>query len=111
MPNGSYIAGYRGKAVLTCCGAYIEIDVAISYLSRFVIVHKVAERMGVTGMKKTPKPRIFIMGGQGVGIEGDPSDLNSERTHEYWHAHMNTVAANEALVIGAASRYPGINFY
>jgi hypothetical protein len=46
-----------------------------------------------------------------VGIEGDPSDLNSERTHEYWHAHMNTVAGNEALVIDGAARYPGVNFY
>jgi len=89
----------------------IEIDVAISYLSRFVIVREVAERLGVKRVGKTPKPRIFVMGGPGVGIEGDPSDLNSERTHEYWHAHMNTVAGNEALVIGAASRYPGVNFY
>jgi hypothetical protein len=51
------------------------------------------------------------MGGPGVGIEGDPGDLNSERTREYWHAHMNTVAGNEALVIDAASRYPGVNSY
>ena len=89
----------------------IEIDVAISYLSRFVILREVAERLNAKGIGKTPKPRIFVMGGPGVGIEGDPSDLNSERTHEYWHAHMNTVAGNEALVIGAASRYPGVNFY
>jgi hypothetical protein len=54
---------------------------------------------------------MFIMAGPGVGIEGDSSDLNSERTNEYWHAHMNTVAANEALVLGAAPRYPGIILY
>jgi hypothetical protein len=92
------------------CGR-IELDLAISYLSRFVIVRGVAERLGVNRTEQISKPRVFVMGGPGVGIEGDPSDLNADRTNDYWHAHMNTVAGNEALVIDGASRYLGVNFY
>jgi hypothetical protein len=89
----------------------VELDLAISYLSRFVIVRGVAERLGANRTEQIYKPRVFVMGGPGVGIEGDPSDLNADRTSDYWHAHMNTVAGNEALVIDGASRYPGVNLY
>ena len=43
------------------------------------------------------------MGGPGVGVAGDPSDLNSERPTDYWHAHMNTVAGNEAIVVDGSA--------
>jgi NAD(P)-dependent dehydrogenase (short-subunit alcohol dehydrogenase family) len=89
----------------------VELDLAISYLSRFVIVRGVAQRSGANRTEQISKPRVFVMGGPGVGIAGDPSDLNADRTSDYWHAHMNTVAGNEALVIDGASRYPGVNFY
>jgi hypothetical protein len=89
----------------------VELDLAISYLSRFVIVRGVAGRLGANRTARISKPRVFVMGGPGVGIEGDPSDLNVERTSDYWHAHMNTVAGKEALVLDGMSRYPGVNWY
>lgn len=89
----------------------IEQDLAISYLSRFVIVHGVADRLGAKRGGKSLKPRIFSLAGPGVGIIGDASDLNAERTNGFWVAHMNTVAGNEAIVLDGASRYPAINFY
>jgi hypothetical protein len=88
----------------------IQLDLAVSYLSRFVIVREEAEPVGVKRPEQTAKPRIFVMRGPGVGIEGYPSDLNSERTYEFWHGHGNTIAGNEALAIDGASRYPGVNF-
>jgi len=89
----------------------IEQDVAISYLSHVVITRGVADRLGTKRTDKSLKPRIFVLAGPGVGIVGDASDLNAERTNDYWLAHMNTVAGNEAMVLDGATRYSGISFY
>jgi short chain dehydrogenase len=75
----------------------IERDVAVSCLSRFVITRGVADRLGTQRPAKSLKPRIFLLGGPGVGITGDANDLNAEQTKDYWAAHMNTVAGNEAI--------------
>jgi hypothetical protein len=83
----------------------------ISYLSRFVIICAVADRLGAKRTEKSLKPRIFSLAGPGVGITGDASDLNVERTNDFWAAHMDTVAGNEAIVLDRASRYAGINSY
>ena len=48
----------------------IEIDVAISYLSRFVILREVAEQWNAKGIGKTQSQRMFIWAGPGVGIAG-----------------------------------------
>jgi NAD(P)-dependent dehydrogenase (short-subunit alcohol dehydrogenase family) len=81
----------------------IERDMAISYVSRFVILRAVADRLG----KNRPnRPRVFVMGFPGTDEKGNPDDLNAEKKYEQFPAHLNTVAANEALVLDAASRYP-----
>jgi hypothetical protein len=89
----------------------IELDMAISYLSRYVIIQELAEKLNAEGATKTTKPRIFVWAGPGVDIPGDPDDLGSDRNRDHWPTHMNTVAANEAVVLGGAARYPNINFY
>jgi NAD(P)-dependent dehydrogenase (short-subunit alcohol dehydrogenase family) len=71
----------------------VELDMAVSALSRAVVLKHVAPTMRAGS-------RIFIMGFPGAGQKGDPSDLNSDRRYEGvlgW-THMQTVAVNEALV-------------
>ncbi|MEM9192920.1 MAG: hypothetical protein AAGF12_27340, partial [Myxococcota bacterium] len=86
----------------------IEIDLAVSYLSRFVILRGVAERLGAN---LDARPRVFVMGAPGSNVAGNPSDLNSEEKYAQVAAHMQTVAANEALVLDAKSRYPTMGVY
>jgi NAD(P)-dependent dehydrogenase (short-subunit alcohol dehydrogenase family) len=89
----------------------IERDMAISYLSRLVIVREIAPRLGTNRPAARTKPRVFIMGYPGTGQAGQPDDLNAEKSYAAFDAHMNTVAGNEALVLDAANRYPDVNFF
>jgi NAD(P)-dependent dehydrogenase (short-subunit alcohol dehydrogenase family) len=81
----------------------IERDMALSYLCRFVLLRAVAERLGTA---RPGRPRVFVMGYPGNGQAGAPEDLNAERSYGSFAQHMNTVAANEALVLDGATRYP-----
>ena len=89
----------------------IELDMAISYLSRFVILNEIVGRIGKNICEKGSKPRVFIMGFPGGERDAILEDLNSEKSYNYLNAHYNTVVGNEALVLDSASRYPSINFY
>lgn len=86
----------------------IEIDMAISYLSRLTILDEICPAVKIAGNGN--KPRIFIMGFPGTNQSGNVDDLNSEKEYPTY-AHMNTVAGNEALVSYFANLYPNINFY
>jgi hypothetical protein len=83
---------------------------AISYLSRLVIVREIAPRLS-----KNPagpmKPRVFIMGYPGTGQVGTPGDLNAEKSYSSMAVHMNTVAGNEMLVLDSAKHYPNVSFF
>jgi NAD(P)-dependent dehydrogenase (short-subunit alcohol dehydrogenase family) len=81
----------------------IESDMAVSYLSRFVMLRSLAERL--------ERGRVFVMGFPGKGQAGNPDDLNAERSYKAMAVHMNTVAANEALVLDAARRYPHLDVF
>lgn len=71
----------------------IEIDMAISALSRAVIMRDMAPKLKANG-------RVFIMGFPGNNQKADLNDLNSDRSYVggLGQAHSNTVAVNEALV-------------
>jgi NAD(P)-dependent dehydrogenase (short-subunit alcohol dehydrogenase family) len=88
----------------------IERDMAISYLSRLVIVREFAPRLAARPAG-TPAPRVFVMGFPGSGQLGDASDLNAERSYDGMAVHMNTVAGNEMLVLDSKKRYPGVLFF
>lgn len=88
----------------------IERDLAVSYLNRMVILQGVAHRLGTLRLNATAKPRIINMAYPGSGQLGNPDDLNSETTYSAMGAHMNTVAANEALVLDGVKRYPHLIF-
>lgn len=89
----------------------IERDMAVSYLSRLVILRAIASRLGTSRSSTACKPRVFLMGYPGSGQLGNYADLNAERSYKAMPVHMNTVAGNEMLVLDAARRYPYLNVY
>lgn len=89
----------------------LERDMAISYLSRLVLIRNVAPRLGKLRHQPNTKPRVFIMGFPGTGQTATIDDLNFENSYNAMSTHMSTVAGNEALVRDCAQRYPGINFH
>ncbi|MGV6477693.1 SDR family NAD(P)-dependent oxidoreductase [Azotobacter vinelandii] len=89
----------------------IERDLAVSYLSRLVILRAIAPRLGTQRPKSSVKPRVFLMGYPGSGQIGTPDDLNTEKSYKAMPAHMNTVAGNEMLVLDSARRYPHATFF
>lgn len=88
----------------------IERDMAVSFLSRLVILREIGPRLG-KNRGSTMNPRVFIMGFPGTGQVGDLDDLNAEKSYRSMRVHMNTVAGNEILVLEAAKRYPHANFF
>jgi NAD(P)-dependent dehydrogenase (short-subunit alcohol dehydrogenase family) len=88
----------------------LERDLAVSYLSRLVILREIAARLG-KNRKALSKPRVFVMGFPGTGQAGNLDDLNAEKSYSAFPVHMNTVAGNEALVLDAAKRYPQATFF
>jgi NAD(P)-dependent dehydrogenase (short-subunit alcohol dehydrogenase family) len=89
----------------------IERDLAVSYLSRFVILNGIASRLGKDRAKTDLRPRMFVMGFPGTDQKADVDDLNSERTYRRFAAHSNTVAGNEVLVLDATTRFPDVDFF
>jgi NAD(P)-dependent dehydrogenase (short-subunit alcohol dehydrogenase family) len=89
----------------------IERDMAVSYLSRLVILRAIAPRLGKDRPATQMKPRVFIMGYPGTGQAGTLDDLNAEKAYRAFPVHMNTVAGNEMLVLDTAIRYPNATFF
>lgn len=89
----------------------IERDMAVSYLSRLVILREIAPRLGKDRPGAQLKPRVFIMGYPGTGQIGTLDDLNAEKSYSAMPVHMNTVAGNEMLVLDAAKRYSNATFF
>lgn len=89
----------------------IERDLAVSFLSRFVMLREFASRLGRGLPKSSRKPRVFVVAYPGAGMVGDPDDLNAEKSYKQFPTHMNTVAGNEAMVLDAVKRYPNLGVY
>lgn len=91
----------------------LERDMAVSYLSRLVMLRELAPRLGKSrpAERATLKPRVFIMGYPGTGQAGTLGDLNANKSYSAMTVHMNTVAGNEMLVLDATRRYPHATFF
>ncbi len=87
----------------------LERDMAVSYLSRLVILRGIAPRL--RRRESGAKPRVFVMGFPGSGQVGTLEDLNAEKSYRAMGVHMNTVAGNEMLVLDAVKRYPHVSFF
>jgi NAD(P)-dependent dehydrogenase (short-subunit alcohol dehydrogenase family) len=79
----------------------LELDLAVSYLSRMAFLNKL----------KTPFQRIFIMGYPGKSIQVPLEDFNSDQSYSAMTAHMRTVVGNEALVTYVADKSPKANVF
>lgn len=89
----------------------LERDMAVSYLSRMVILREIGPRLGQSLPAGHPRPRVFIMGYPGSGQAGKLGDLNADKTYSAMGVHMNTVAGNEMLVLDTARRLPRIGVF
>lgn len=89
----------------------LERDMAVSYLSRLVILQEIAPRLGAQRSAGQAKPRVFVMGYPGSGQAGTLGDLNAERAYRAMAVHMNTVAGNEMLVLDSARRHQHFHVY
>jgi hypothetical protein len=84
---------------------------AISHLSRFVILREIADKIGNSRTDKSTKVRVFIWGFPGGERKADLDDFNSERNYKWSVTHSNTVLGNEALVLESVERFPNVNFF
>jgi hypothetical protein len=90
----------------------IERDMAVSFLNRVAILKGISGRLGIARAADAPQPRVFVMGSPGSGLRGNPDDLNSEELkYKAMSAHVNTVAGNEALALGANGMFPGPAYF
>lgn len=89
----------------------LERDMAVSYLSRLVLLRELGPRLGKSRPTGAMRPRVFVMGFPGTGEAGTLGDLNAERKYEPFPVHMNTVAGNEALVLDGAKRHPELGVF
>lgn len=89
----------------------LERDMAVSYLSRFVILREIGPRLGQGRPTGRPRPRVFVMGYPGSNQAGKSGDLNAEKSYSAMGVHMNTVAGNEMLVLDSAKRFPQVNVF
>ncbi|MFF5553864.1 Rossmann-fold NAD(P)-binding domain-containing protein [Streptomyces olivaceoviridis] len=89
----------------------VERDMAISYLSRYALLRGLEARIGASRPVGSSRARVFIMAGPGGDHDGDPHDLNALKDYNQNTAHMNTVAANEALTINGANTKTGPAYF
>jgi len=89
----------------------IEMDLAVSYLSRFAFLNKILNVIGTKRADQSTKPRVFIMGYPGKKVECPVNDFNSEKSYSALPAHMATVVGNECLVEYTSSKNNSINVF
>lgn len=92
----------------------IERDMAISYLSRYIMLRSMEPHISKTFKVNgtDAKPRVFVMGYPGSNQAGNPDDMNADPVkYGFLAAHMNTVAANEAIVLHYAKKTKPFNIY
>jgi NAD(P)-dependent dehydrogenase (short-subunit alcohol dehydrogenase family) len=83
----------------------LEFDMAISALSRLVMLREMAPRM-------QPGARVFVMGFPGTPEKlPDADDLNAEKAYSQFPQHSATVVVNEAIVLDGAVRYPSLSVF
>lgn len=91
----------------------LETHIAVSYLSRYAFLRKVATKeFGSRRKTQHIKPRIFILGQPGENIYPNIKDFNSEQSYEPLTVHANTVLGNEFLVMRFTDVFEGtVNVY
>ena len=92
-----FTVGIMTKKVREETSEGIEIDLAVSYLSRLVLVEELANMKKSGELKKDVK--VWVMGFPGVkNVPYDLNDLNAEKSYKAFPQHMYTVIGNECIV-------------
>lgn len=104
-----FTVGIFAKSKLERNSEGVEMDLAVSYLSRFVLVKHFADHQD--HFAKLSK--VFVWGYPGGDVTPtNVDDLNFETTaYAQWGAHMNTVVLNEALVYETQRRFPHLQVF
>lgn len=90
----------------------LEKDMAVSFLSRLAVIEELGSAWTSPVPAGTPRPRVFVWGFPGTGLLGAMADdLNAEKRYGSNDVHYTTVACNEALVLWAATKFPGAAFF
>ncbi|KAI8834647.1 hypothetical protein BJ741DRAFT_241541 [Chytriomyces cf. hyalinus JEL632] len=109
--------GITGPAQRQVTAEGIELDLAVSALSRYAFMDGVLSKTGNQrfGAQRTSepafKPRVFVWGFPGDNMTATVGDLNAETKYYAADSHHNTVVVNEVLVTYLAERDAGINVY
>jgi nucleoside-diphosphate-sugar epimerase len=82
-------------------GEGIENDLAVSYMSRKVILDTLRHR----GLRA----RTFVMGYPGNDYHLE--DFNGLKNYRAWPQHVNTIVCNEALTLAYRRKFPEIEIY
>jgi len=100
--------GIITRSTLTRTSEGLEEDLAISYLSRFVLINEMIKANMLVGRK-----RIYVFGYPGNNLKPTSvEDMNFESVkYTQIPAHMNTVVFNESLVHETARRFPEYHVY
>ncbi|HYE71970.1 MAG TPA: SDR family NAD(P)-dependent oxidoreductase, partial [Blastocatellia bacterium] len=105
-----FAVGIITRSTLTRTAEGIEEDLAVSYLSRFVIANELIRNGNLEGRK-----RLYIFGYPGEDTKPiDIDDLNFDKSPSQYSqmpAHLNTVVLNEALSYELARRHPDLRVY
>jgi hypothetical protein len=89
----------------------IEMDLAVSFLSRFAFCSKWDESFGAERADTSKKPRVFVLGYPGKDNSTELEDFNSEKVYKPIPTHLRTVVCNEALVTYLANKFSHLNVY
>ena len=94
-------------------GEGIELDLAVSYLSRLAFARRIVDKgFGSRRENQAQKPRIFVMGFPGENTTPTIDDFNSEKAYSVMPTHLNTVVGNEAMVAYLNKEFKGaVNVY
>ena len=98
-----FTTGIFAPPTLTRTSDGVEIDLAVSYLSRRVILEDLLAR----GLKA----RTFVMGYSGEDVSLSMPLNGDDGNYSLMAQHMNTVVANDALVLGTRTRHPKFEIY
>lgn len=82
----------------------LEWTLAAGFLTRLAALDRIHERLG----SRPRAPRVVLRARAGRGHLGGVADFNQQYSYDRARARRNAVAGNEALVLGAAGRYPGL---
>lgn len=90
----------------------IELDMAVSCLSRYAFVEKMFSKgFASERSDKSTRPKILVVGFPGKNTKSPIEDLNSEKNYSAFAAHMNTVNGNEVLVDYLADKMPEVDVF